>query len=368
LKKITLLLIILMTLLTSGCFIKEKNLEQMLFPISLGISYENDKYQIYLQILDTSTLSILETETSQSETTYVVIKAEDESISKAFNKLGLKSLTYISAIKLKSIVFHQSVFQGPVNYNDLCMYFINSPIFRTKVQVFYTNTKIEDFYGVQYMLVGSSVFSHTNEEEPQIIRGYSNPSFLLNTLKSYYDYERMYYFPIMDVKEENISQGDNEGKLKPVKTYFYNGICFSTYSDENIKCLSKEEALGIRYYDEIEYINEDIGTNSNPINIIINKIDWKAKINDNKFNITLKLKVHINLNMSTLTIDQIKEKLNKKIKKDILNTLSIAYQNNIDIYHLNDYALRKNKDLKYNPDNVNINIETKVENTTYYKY
>lgn len=367
-KKLITILILSTTLLTSGCFIKEKNLEQMIFPISLALAYENNKFQIYLQVLNTSTLSILEIETSQSDSSYVIIKAEDESISKAFNKLGLKSLTYISAIKLKSIVLHKSIFESPINYDELCMYFINSPIFRTKVQMFYTNTKIEDFYSVQYMLVGSSVFSHTNEEEPQIIRGYSTASFLLDTLKSYYDLNRMYHFPIMDVKEENISQGDKDGKLKPVKTYYYNGTCFSTYDEEKIKCLSKEEALGTRYYNELEYINEDIGTNSNPINIIINKINWKTKITNDNFNITLELKVHINLNNTSLSINEIKEKFNNKIKKDIKNTLSIAYQNNIDIYHLNDYALRKNKNITYNLENTYINIDTKIQNSTYYKY
>lgn len=367
-KKIYIFIILFMSLTTSGCFIKEKNLEQMLFPISLSLSYENEKYQIYLQVLNTSTLSILETETSQSESTYIILKAEDESIGKALSDLGLKSLTYLSAIKLKSIVFHKSIFDGPVEYKDLCMYFINSPLFRTNIQTFYTNTKIEDFYAVQYMLVGSSVFSHTNENEPQIIRGYTTPSFLLTTLKSIHEENRMYYFPVMDVKEENISQGDSQGKLKPVKTYFYNGICFSTYSDEKIKCLTKEEALGVRYYEEIEYINEDIGTNSNPINIIINKSNWKTKISSNQFNITLKLDAFINLNNSSSSVETIREKLNNKIKKDIIDTLKIAYANNIDIYHLNDYALRKNKDLKYNLDNVNINIETTIENSSYYKY
>lgn len=367
-KKIFLLISLSMTLLTSGCFLKEKNLEQMIFPISLGMSYEDNKYKIYLQVLNTSTLSIIEIETSQSESSYVLIHSENENISKAFTDLGLKSLTYISAIKLKSIVFHQSIFNGPVNYEDLCQYFINSPIFRTRVQVFYTNTDLEEFYSVKYMLVGSSVYSHTNEEEPQIIRGYSNPSFLIDTLKSQSELNRMYYFPVMDVKNENISESDQEGKLKSVKTYYYNGICFSTYDDSKIKCLSKEEALGVRWYNEIEYINEELGDNQTPINTIINNSNWNTDIKNNKFKITLKTKVHISLNFSTLSLDEIENKLNEKIKKDIYNTLQIAYDNNIDVYHLNDYALRKNKDLKYNLNNVEIEVDSEIENTTYYKY
>ena len=272
-KKISFILIICFSLLSSGCFLKEKDLGQMFFPISLAISYEDDKYTIYLQVLNTSTLSIVETETSQSDTTYILIHAEGTSISDAFTQLGLKALTYISAVKLKSIILHSSVLEkGPLSYEEICQYFINSPIFRTRVQVFITNTEIKEFYSVRYMLVGSSVYSHTNEKDPQIIRGYANPTYLINALKSVKDENRMYYFPIMDVKDENIDEGGSDGKLKSVKTYFYNGICFSTYSEVKIKCLTKEEAMGVRWYEELKSINVEVGDNKTPINIIINKL------------------------------------------------------------------------------------------------
>ena len=368
-KKLSFILVICFTLLTSGCFLKEKDLGQMFFPVSLGISYENEKYTIYLQVLNTSTLSIVETETSQSDTTYILIHAEGESISEAFSQLGLKSLTYISAVKLKSIILHTSVLEeGPLSFDELSQYFINSPIFRTRVQVFITDTKIEDFYSVRYMLVGSSVYSHTNEKDPQIIRGYANPTYLIDALKSVKDNNRMYYFPIMDVKEENIKEGGSDGKLKSVKTYFYNGICFSTYTDVRLKCLNKEEAMGIRWYEEIEYINIEVGSNKTPINIIIDKINWKTKIANNGFLINLKIKGQISLNASNLLIEEIKLKLNEEIKKDITNTLKIAYENDIDIYHLNDYSMRTNKNIKYNLENITIDIDTTIENTTYYKY
>lgn len=366
-KKIFVILMLLTTLLTTGCFIKEKDLGQMFFPISLGMSYEDNKYKVYLQVLNTSALSIVETEGSQNESTYILIHAENENISTAFTELGLKSLTYISAIKLKSIVFHKSIFEGPIEFEQICQYFINSPIFRTHVQVFITDTKMEEFYSVKYMLVGSSVYSHSNEDEEQIIRGYVKQTFLLDNLKSLNDLNRMYYFPRMDVKEGNIEEGDKDGKLSTIKTYFYNGICFSTYSEEKIKCISKEEALGFRWYNEIEYINEDVGTNDVPINLIIDKVKWESEVSDT-FKISIKTDAYVNFNLSSLSIDEIKQKLDEKIKKDVYNTLKIAYESNIDIYHLNDKALRKNKELKYNLNNVEIIVDSSIKNTTYYKY
>lgn len=367
-KKLTLLIIILSSLLTTGCFLKEKDLGQMLFPISMGLEYKDNKYKIYLQVLDTSALSIVETESSKSDTTFVLIHAEDENINEAITKIGLKALTYISAIKLKSIVIHKSIIEdSPLNYHDLMNYFINTPLFRTKVQLFMTDTDLNDFYSVQYMLVGASVYSHTNEDEPQIIRGFTNPSFLLDSLKSNSESKRMYHFPIMNVDEENIDSGDSKGELKKTKSYKYDGICYTTYTDK-INCLNKEEAIGYRWYSEVEFVNVETGTLESPINIIVENVKWKNSIKNNKFEINIKLKTHISLNFTDFSIEKIKEKFNNKIKKDILDTLSNAYNKNIDIYHLNDYALRKNKNLKYDLNNVNITIDTTITNTTYYKY
>ena len=116
-KKFLIYLTLLTTLLTSGCFLEEKDLGQMLFPISLGITYEENQYKVYLQILDTSTLSIVETESSQRETSFVLIHAEDKDIGQALGKLGLKAQTYISAIKVKSIVLHKSILEeSPIEH------------------------------------------------------------------------------------------------------------------------------------------------------------------------------------------------------------------------------------------------------------
>jgi len=368
-KKIFLIITLFSTFLTSGCFIKQKDLGQMFFPISLGITYEDNKYKMYLQILNTSTISIVETEGSINESTFILIHEEDEDINKLFTKLGLKTLTFISAIKLRSIIINKSVFdKGPIEPQNLFQYFINSPIFRTKVKIFITDKNIEDFYSIKYNLVGTGIYTHASDKEPQLIQGYTTPAYLLDFLKSYYESKRMYSFPIMDISEEIIEEGDKEGKLKNIKSYAYGGVCFTTYSSTKLECLNKEEAKGNRWYNELSFINVDINENDSPLNIIVDKIKWTVKIKNNTFEINVKTESYININLTNLSVDQIKKKLNEEIEKEIKSTLITAYEKNIDIYHLNDTALRKNKNLKYNLDNVKINVESKIKNTTYYKY
>ena len=368
-KKIFLAIVFASTLLTSGCLIKEKDLGQMFFPISLGLTYEDNKYKMYLQVLNTSTISIVETEGSINESTFILIHEEDEDINKLFTKLGLKTLTFISAIKLRSIIINKSVFdEGPLEYHDIFQYFINSPIFRTKVNVYITEKDIEDFYSIKYNLVGTSIYTHASDKEPQLIQGYTSPAYLLDSLKSYYEGDRMYSFPIMDIKEDLVEEGDKEGKLKDIKSYAYGGVCYTTYSETRIECLNKEEAMGYRWYNELSFLNVDISDNKNPLNVIVDKSKWKTKIINDTFQINISTEYYISLNLTDLSIDEIKNKVNDEIKKDVLNTLKLAYQKDIDIYHLNDYAFRKSKDLKYNLDNVIINVESKIKNTTYYKY
>ena len=51
-KKIAIFVTFITTLFTSGCFLKEKKLEQMLFPISLGLTYEENKYKAAKAVSD----------------------------------------------------------------------------------------------------------------------------------------------------------------------------------------------------------------------------------------------------------------------------------------------------------------------------
>ena len=360
-KKVLILVVFISSLLSSGCFIKEKDLGQMFFPISLGITYEDDKYKVYLQVLNTSTISIVETESSINESTYILIHEEDEDLNKIFTKLGLKNLTYISAIKLRSIIINKSIFdESPTKYYDIFQYFINSPIFRSKVELFVTEKDIEEFYSIKYNLIGTGIFSHASDKEPQLITGYTVPAYLIDALKSYYENKRMYSFPIMDIKEDIIEEGDKEGKLQPLKSYAYGGVCFTTYTNESIECLTKEESEGYRWYNELKELNIDLNVNNKPINILVDKANWKTNINNDTFEITLKLQSYINLNLTNLSLNEINDLLREKIKKDVYNTLEIAYQKQIDIYHLNDYAYRTTKNLKYNLDNVKINIEVRT--------
>ncbi len=363
------LIIPLLSLLSTGCFIKNKDLNKMFFPISIGLSYEENKYKVYLYILNTSTISVIETENYDTSTSFILISEEDESISEAFTKLGLKAATYVSAIKVKSIVLHKSIFeQGPIDYYQVGQYFVNNPIFRTKVQLFLTNTDLDKFYNVKYMLVGSRIYSHDNNQVPEILRAETKPSFLLDSLKSYADYNRMYYFPVIDVKNETLEEGDEKGELSGLETYYYNGICYTTYNDKKIDCLSEDEAEGHKWYHQIKHITIEASNDESTINVIIKKADWDTKLKDNNYYIKIKTQAYINFNLSSLSIDKITDKINEKIKQEIKTTLTKSYEKDIDIYHLNDLALRKDKQLKYNLENVNIEVETSIINTTYYKY
>lgn len=368
-KKLLMLLLLSSTLLTSGCLIKDKDLGQMFFPISLGITYEDNKYKVYLQVLNTSTISIVETEGSINESTFILIHEEDKDLNNIFTKLGLKTLTYISAIKLRSIIINKSVFDdSPDSYEEICQYFINNPIFRTKVKVYITEKNIEDFYSIKYNLVGTGLYTHASDKEPQLITGYTKPAYLIDSLKSYYENNRMYSFPIMDISEEIIEEGDKDGKLSPIKSYKYGGVCYTTQTKNNIACLSKEEALGYRWYNELSFLNVDLKIDNKPLNAIVDKTKWKMKINGKNFEINISNKAYINLNLTTLSLNEISKKLNEKIKTDVLNTLEIAYKNNIDVYHLNDYSYRKGENLNYNLSNVIVNVDSKIINSTYYKY
>ena len=75
---------------------------------------------------------------------------------------------------------------------------------------------------------------------------------------------------------------------------------------------------------ELSFINVDLLDNDSPLNLIVDKSKWKTKIENNNFKIDISLNAYINLNLTNLQINEIKEKLNEKIKKDVTNTLKLA--------------------------------------------
>ena len=172
----------------------------------------------------------------------------------------------------------------------------------------------------------------------------------------------------MDVEESTIEEGDKEGKLQPLKTYAYKGICFTTYKGETIECLDKEQAKGVRWYNELKSINVDLNQDNNPLNIIVDKSKWKTKIKNNTFEINVSTLAYININLTSFNLKEIEESLNNHIKKEIEDTLLLGYQKNIDIYKLNDYAYRNKESIKYHLENVKIKVESNIKNSTYYKY
>ena len=90
-KKIKIIVVMSLVFCFSGCILHKKDITQMVFPMTVLLSKQNNKFQIYLLVLSNSISSIIEMESSQHDTLYTTIMFEGDTISEETITTGLVS-------------------------------------------------------------------------------------------------------------------------------------------------------------------------------------------------------------------------------------------------------------------------------------
>ena len=109
-KKFKILFLISFVISFSGCLIKEKDITQIVFPVTIMLSKKDDMYQVHLLRLSNSMSSKIELESGLQDTMYSTVVYEGKTISEASEKVGVVTNGNISAIKIRSIILHDSLF------------------------------------------------------------------------------------------------------------------------------------------------------------------------------------------------------------------------------------------------------------------
>lgn len=361
-KKMKILLVFSMVLAFSGCFIKEKDITQIVFPIALMISKTNEKYKLHMLVLSNSISSKIEVESGLDDTLYHTIIFEGNTISQASEKIGVVTNGNISAIKIRSLILHESLFNNSdTTYRDVTAYIMNNPLYRTNIYVYYTKDDPDTILNINSLNFSTNTHFYLTRPDQRHINDFLLPSKLLNTAKSYVDNKRMFYLPSLAMSTDHLKQ-ENDGKLKEVNTYIINGGYFLTKND-TFKFVSMDDLKGLRWKDDQNYFDIELGTVNELINLKIEDIDWKTSIIDGKASIDINVLSKINYNHTSLNPTQIEEKLKERIYEEIVTTYQKNYKD-IDIYLFNDYSYRTNKKIE-SYDTFNLNIKTTIKNTIY---
>ena len=353
--------LIIFTLLINGCFLKEKDITKMIFPTAMMISNENDLFQIYLLSVSTTTNSKIELETSTNISKYSLSKYEDKTINSAINKAGIATNGTTSAMKIETVILHDSLFQNPdLTYDTICLQIANNPLFRTNSYIYHSNKDPHELLNVNSLEVSDSYYYYIIRPEKENLEDYILPSRLVDTLKAYKDNKRMFYLPSLSLKEDSVEL-EKDGEFIKVNTFYVNGAYFLNKKGK-FSFINIDKLNGYKWADKKEYFDIDIGNLNTPTFLKIEKVKWKTSIKDNIPSLDIKMKVKINYNHSDLNPKEVEELLKETIKKDVYYTYTSLYHD-IDIYLFDDLSYRLNKSI--NNSTFNLNIELIIKNTIY---
>ena len=361
-KKLKILVVISMTLSLSGCLLQEKDITQLVFPVTVMISKKNENYQIHMLRLSNSTSSKIELESGLQDTMYSTLSFEGKTISEASQKIGIVTNGNISAIKIRSIIFHKSLFENSdINYNQITSYIINNPLYRTNIYAYYTEDEPDKILNINSLNFSTNTHYYLTRPDHKHLNDIILPRKLLDTAKSYADNQRMFYLPSLKMSDENLKQ-EQDGELKPVNYFVIDGAYFLTKNDD-FKFIEIEHLNGFKWRGNNDYFDIELGDEHKLVNLKIEDSSWKSTIKDGQIYVDIKVTSKINYNHSEYTPSQIEEMLKEYIKQDILNTYDYAHKD-IDIYWFNDLSYRTNKKIE-SENTFNLNITTTIKNTIY---
>lgn len=361
-KKIKVLLLISMVFSFSGCLIQEKDITQMVFPVTIMLSKKDDMYQVHMLRLSNSVSSKIELESGLQDTMYSTVVYEGKTISEASEKVGVVTNGNISAIKIRSIILHDSLFTNSnINYRQITSYIINNPLYRTNIYVYYTKDDPDTILNVNSLNFSTDTHYYLTRPDEKHLNDIILPNKLLDTAKSYVDNKRMFYLPSLKMSTEHIKQ-ENEGELKPVNTYIIDGGYFLT-KDDSFKFVDIEHLQGFKWKEKNDYFDIELGDEKTLLNVKVEETNWKTYIKNGVVNVDVKAVAKINYNHTNFTPLEVESLLKEYIKKDILETYKYNYKD-IDIYYFNDISYRKNKKIE-SEDTFNLNIDATIKNTIY---
>ena len=361
-KKLKIILVFSLTICLTSCFMKQKDITRMLFPISAIISNKNDKYQLYILVLSYSLSSKIELENGVDDSLFSVVKTEGDTITDASVKLGGITDGHVSSMKIRSVVLHSSVFENQnFNYKDFTAYFINNPLYRSNVALYYSQDEPEELLNLNSLSYTTDTDFFLARPNDAYFESFLYPPTLISTGKSYLDNKRMFYLPSLTTTNKQFMQ-EKDGKLKEVISHTLNGALFLK-KDGSFQFIELDKLNGLRWKSQEEYFDLIFTDTAKPLDLKIEKLSWNQSIKDNKIIVQVKAIAKILYNYTELSISQLEEKLKNYIIKEITDTYTALYKD-IDIYLFEDFAYRLNKKIE-DFSFFNLEVTATIKNTIY---
>ncbi len=329
------LIICFILLFLAGCW-DEKEIGEVDYISTLAIDYKEEKYIIYVQMLDFSNVSKQETGKITQPAPLFIGKATGENINDAVYNLYRTTQQQVNWSHVGAIIFTESALKKGIGNVEQSL--VKHGDFRYTPWMFGTKESIEDILSTtgffQLPPVYTILYKPTDTYK---LYSYIEPMRMFKFISAYKEPGGTALLPSLSINETDWKQSVQEPEDK--KVLQINGA-FPVSNGKYKEWLSYKEIVGLRWI--------QTHTQNTPVNLVEGddikgtvrimkpsaKIELIEKGDDFHFNITVVAKGALINVENQLSVKKIQELVSKQIEKEIRATYLNGINKEADIYNL----------------------------------
>ena len=304
------IILVLLTLISFPMFNNDYvDITHMVSISSIGISYEENEVTLYSYIINNTSMSKTDYNTSSNQSNSLIIKTSSKTIEEAFFNLFNSQALIIDFSHLETMILHTSLFD-PTIIKELISYITNQKKLYPKFNVFVTEDKLTDIYNINFINDTSSYYTLLTEYKSDI--EYHKTTFI-DLINDFYEDNYFILYPSITLNKNIISNKETKTTISIDGYYYYN---------ETITKLNYNE-LSLLY---LLYSTNDIIFKVNNKNFYLSNYSLRIIKLDKKLYLLYYLKSTYNEDFKILL-------------KDLIITLC---NQDIDVYNLKYYHIDLN--------------------------
>jgi hypothetical protein len=274
---------------------------------SIGISYEENKINIHSYVINNTSMSKTDYNTSSSNNNSIIIKTTNDTFEEAFFDLMNSTALVVDFSHIETLILHTSVFNEQL-IKELTNYIVNQKKFYPKFNVYVTNENLNEIYNINFLNDTSSYYTLLTEYKSDI--EYHKTTFI-DLTNDFYEDNFFIMYPSIKLNKNILSNNETKTSIS-IDGYYY--------FDKDIKKIQFNE-LPLLYF---LYSTNDVIFKINNKNYYLSNYSLRTFKLHNKLYLLYYIK-------STYQDDL------KFIIKDLIISL---YNEGIDVYNLNYYNIK----------------------------
>ncbi|MCP3740000.1 Ger(x)C family spore germination protein [Rossellomorea sp. BNER] len=338
---------ILFLLTLTGCW-DEKEIGEINYATALGIDYKDDKYILYVQILDFSNVAKQEGTKQSDKAPIFVGKSSGSTLNEAVFNLYKTSQQNINWGQVGTIIYSESTLNNGIEKVEQAMR--RNGEFRYTPWMFGTHEPIEKIFGVSGFFRLPPLYTILYKPN-DTYKGYSyiEPIRMYKLVSIYQDPGGTSLLPSISIDKD--AWKEQASSEKPKETLKINGVYPITHGKTK-EWMSFDDVAGLRW------IEPD--TKNTPVKIVVDgkekgivvitnpsaHIKLEGEGEESKFIINVEAEgqlTDLNEEMPSKNIEQI---VKEQIKKEIITTYQNGINKDADIFNLKNILFRKGMEPK----------------------